>query len=117
MGSPGLLRQLCNLVSDMRKDKTSLVNYITKMDKNQDLLLSKMRKLQSQNAALVHADNLRHLATQQAVGHQLHPGYLERGGSHANPGYLERGGSLANPGYLEKGGSHYGEAPPYLYHG
>merc|ERR1719186_195582 len=76
-----------------------------------------MWKLKQQNANFVHADNLRHLATQQAVGHHLHPGYLERGGSHANPGYLERGGSHANPGYFERGGSHHEEAPPYLYHG
>ena len=60
--SPDILSHLTKLVADMGQDRNDLLDYITKLEMNQQLMLSEMKRLQKQTAEVVHQNNLYHLS-------------------------------------------------------
>ena len=60
--SPDILRHLTNIVADMGQDRNDLLLYITKLEKNQQVMLSEMKRLRKQTAEVVHQNNLYHLS-------------------------------------------------------
>ena len=68
--SPDILRHLTQLVADMGQDRDDLLVHVSKLEHNQQTLLSELHLLKKQNAALVHQNNLRHLASTMHAGNE-----------------------------------------------
>ena len=68
--NPDVLCHLTQLVADIGQDRDDLLVYVSKLEQNQQTMLSKLHLLQKQNAALVHQNNLRHLASTMHAGNE-----------------------------------------------
>ena len=66
--SPDILRHLTQLVADMGQDRDDLLVHVSKLEHNQQSLLSELHLLKKQNATLVHQNNLHHLASTMNSG-------------------------------------------------